>query len=504
MRRLLPLLATSLAIALAGCGGDDETQGPLDAALKYLPAESPFALAVDTDLEGDQYKAIDAITKRFPVEDASVEELLRKQLASGDDVDFDEDVKPLLGNPAVIGASDVTSFLQSEQTDDFVAALQVKDAEALDRLIEKSDATVEGEVGEAQKYASGGTTFAVDGDVVILAGSEELLDGALERAEGEDHLDAETFDAALEGLPASAAARVYADVQALLDSDPSTGEAKKVEWVAALRTLGMTASAREDEVELQFNLRTDPEGLTDADLPMASGDEAPPVIEREGEIGFGIRDPAQIVRFAEAAGQAIDPAGFGDYAQAKQTLDSRLGVSIDEDLIGQLEGNLSASVALDGDLGVRAELKDAAAFEKTLDKLADALPAFAEGAGAGEVALERPGGGNPFYALAQPDGDAVVFGVVDGVFVLANDPDRAGELATGEPTEVPGAKGAVAMSADAQELVNAIIDQYGEAFGLGAFGSIGAQLFTDPFEALGGSMSASTDGLRGRVSLGFE
>ena len=51
------------------------------------------------------------------------------------------------------------------------------------------------------------------------------------------------------------------------------------------------------------NVRTDPDGLTDADLPMATGDESPPVIARPGEIGFGLRDFGQLIEFAEAAGR---------------------------------------------------------------------------------------------------------------------------------------------------------------------------------------------------------
>ena len=75
----------------------------------------------------------------------------------------------------------------------------------------------------------------------------------------------------------------------------------------------------------------------------------------DGEVGFGIRDPAHIVRFAERTAQALDPTGFGDYEQAKQTLDARLDISIDDDLIGQLTGDLAASAAPDGGFGVRAE-----------------------------------------------------------------------------------------------------------------------------------------------------
>ena len=167
------------------------------------------------------------------------------------------------------------------------------------------------------------------------------------------------------------------------------------------------------------------------------------------------------MKFAESAGQAVDPAGFGDYAKAKATIDKQLGVSLDDDLIGQLTGDVSASISLDGKFGVRADLKDPQAFKRTLAKVADVLPSFAEGAGFGKVTLAKPKGGQKFYALAQPDGDRVVFGVVDDVLVVANDPARADDLASAQPTAVPGAKGSVVLSADAQQIVNTLLGQFG-------------------------------------------
>ena len=198
-------------------------------------------------------------------------------------------------------------------------------------------------------------------------------------------------------------------------------------------------TAKDNAIDIDFRARTEGD-LSDEDLPIASGDEAPPVIKRPGEIGLGIRDLAHIVHFAENAGQSIDPSGFGDYERAKKTIDKQLGVSLDDDLIAQLTGNVSATVALDGGFGVRAELKDPQAFEKTLAKVADVLPSFAEGAGFGTVALSKPKAGQKFYALAQPDGDAVIFGVVNGVLVVANDAKRAAAVAAAEPADVPGAK----------------------------------------------------------------
>ena len=266
---------------------------------------------------------------------------------------------------------------------------------------------------------------------------------------------------------------------------------------------GATVVAKDDGIDIDFRVRTEGD-LSDADLPIAPGDESPDVIKRSGEVGLGIRDLAHIVRFAENAGQAVDPAGFGDYAQAKKTIDRQLGVSLDDDLVGQLSGDVSATVSIDGKFGVRAQLKDPQAFERTLAKVADVLPSFAEGAGFGTVRLSKPKGSQDFYALAQPDGDAVVFGVVDDVLVVANDPPQARRLAGEEPVAVPGAKGSVALSADAEQLVNALLDQFGPALGLGDLGGLGAALFTRPLGDLNGFMSASTDELRGKLTLAID
>ncbi len=82
-----------------------------------------------------------------------------------------------------------------------MAALQVKDKDALDSLIEKTGAKKHGEVAGATVYQDQDTSFAVKDDVVVLAGSRELLDAALKRADGGDSLSEDDFDKGLEGLP---------------------------------------------------------------------------------------------------------------------------------------------------------------------------------------------------------------------------------------------------------------------------------------------------------------
>ena len=105
----VPLFAAA-AIAVAGCGGDsDSGSGPLDNALGYLPDDAPLVITIDTDVEGSQFKAIQEIADKFPFSD-QVKGQLQQRLESGD-VSYEDDVKPLLGNEFVVGATDVNSII---------------------------------------------------------------------------------------------------------------------------------------------------------------------------------------------------------------------------------------------------------------------------------------------------------------------------------------------------------------------------------------------------------
>jgi hypothetical protein len=490
LRSLAALLACLAALAVAGCGGDDSGSSGLGATLSYVPADTPFAISIDTDLEGEQWKSLDSILNRFPGADV-IKNLLKAQLSMGQEgVEFDKDIKPLLGNPAVISATDVTSFLSPSEEDNFVAALEVKDTDKLDSLIEKTGAKKQGEVAGATVYQDQDTSFAVDDDVVVLAGSRELLDAALKRADGGDSLSEDDFDKGLEGLPDDALARVYVDVQGLLGQSEDAAAARKIKWVEALRTLGLTVSARKDSIDVEFNLRSDGDSLTDEDLPVASGEEAAKVVQRPGEIGVGLRDPGQLVTFFESALQAVDPDSFGQYEQAKRAISAKLDLDVDKDLIDQLTGNLSVSATIGGEFGVRAEVKDPEAFAKSVAKVADALPEF----GLGDN-VTRAG---DLYTLHGSDGPSFVFGVVNGALVVATDAARARSVATAQPEAVEGASGSLVLRADAEGIARQVITQIAPNFNIP---DPIIPLLARPFDELRGSVTTSTDGMKGKFSL---
>ncbi len=500
MRRAVALILALAAGAAAGCGGGDSGSA-LDSTLAFLPKDTTFAVAVDTNVDGDQYKALAKLLNKFPFGNQVRDNLLGQLEQSSGGINYNDDVKPVLGNPLVVGAVDPQAL--SGNSNAFIVALKAKDKGKLQDLVDKMKPRKTGEASGATLYRDSDTSFAVKDDMVVLANDDGQLKQALERADGDDHFGEDAFNQGLSGLPDNALARVYTDVEALLKNDPNSADARRIRWVAALRELGLTVTARDDGLDVDFRVRTEGD-LSDGDLPIASGDEAPPVIKHPGEIGLGIRDLAHIVHFGENAGQSVDPSGFGDYEQAKKTIDRQLGVSLDNDLIAQLTGNVSATVALDGGFGLRADLKDPKEFERTLTKIANVLPSFARGAGFGPVQLTKPTGQRGFYSLKRADGSEVDFGVAGDVLVVASDARRAALLAREQPVDVPGASGSVTMSTDAEQLVNNLLKQFGAAFGLNDLGALGTGLFTRPLGDLNGHLSASPDELRGKFSLAVE
>ncbi len=495
LRYLAALFAclAAVAFATAGCGGDSGSSSDLGNVLAYVPANTPFALELDTDLGDSQYKALDALLNRFPGAD-TIKSLIKAQLTSGvKGVNFDNDVKPLLGNPAVISATDVGSFLSSSEEAGFVAALQVKDKDALQSVIDKTKPQKRGEVGGATVYQDGDTFFGVKDDVVVLAGSRSLLEDALKRADGGDHLSESDFEAGLEGLPSDALARVYVDVQGLLSQSQGARAARRIEWVGALRTLGLTVSAQKKSIDVEFNAVTKGGDLTEADLPFASGDEAAKVVKRKGEIGVGLRNPRQLVAFFESALQAVDPQTFGDYEQGKRAIAAKLDLDIDKDLIAQLTGNLSVSATIEGDFAARAEVKDPAAFTKTVDKVAKALPEL--GSTLGIESVRRSG---DLYEARLSGGSSFVFGMAQDSLVVASDAARAHSMAATQPEAVPGASGSLVLSADAEGIARQILAKIAPQFGIP---DPVVPVFARPFNELNGWVTTSTDGLKGKLSL---
>src|SRR3954451_20961782 len=135
--RLLPLLAAIAALALVatGCGGGgSDASSPLDEGLGFLPKDAPFAVAIDTDTGSGQYQSANKILKKFPFGGQALTTLKGRIERSG--LSYDNDIKPVLGNPIVVG-SPTPQALQGNSQNGFVAALKGKDSGKLEDLVKK-------------------------------------------------------------------------------------------------------------------------------------------------------------------------------------------------------------------------------------------------------------------------------------------------------------------------------------------------------------------------------
>ncbi len=505
MNRLVIWLSILMTVlVIAGCGGDSGGEGedsPLGNALGYVPKDTPFVVSITTDVEGSQVKGLQAIGERFSFADQLVSSL-EDSLSEGD-LDYEKDLKPVLGNEFVVAATDVASFTGEGDSDDFVGAIEAKDEKALDALIEKSEGKKSGEKDGATIYEDDdGGASAVEDGTLIVAGDRKLLDEALARHGGDDSLSSDDFEDGVADLPEDNLFRGYFDVAGLLEATDGSEQALKVKYLAAAEKFGFSAAAEDDSLTIDFRMSTDGEELSEEDLPLASGADSPDVLDGEGKIGVGLRDPAQVLAFFESAFEASDPDGFGDYNTGKETLEKQLDVDIEEDVLSQA-GDVAMRFSIDGKFALRAPVDDAVAFKRTLNKLGRGLPKLLESSLGGTVGYSPANKSNDFYALSLPSGSSLVYGVFDGAFVLSNDTGEAGKLSvSAETSPVEGAEGAVSTAADAEQLGNALVGQFGGS--LGVTGSSAASLFTGPLGDLTGSMSAETDATSGKITLGFD
>jgi len=326
---LLPALLA--AFALAGCGEDPAS--PLDSVLGFFGDEAPFVAVVDTDPKSDQQSAVREIAKRFPFGPQLLGQLQ------------DSELRPLLGNPAVLGAGDARALGDQRQ---IIVAVQPGDPGKVEELrrrqVERRRQTDAGEeAGYRILRDRDGDLSAFDGRTLVFASSRPLLSRALRQREADGRMTSDRFGQALEGLPGAALVKLRLDAPALIAASPDARQGRRVPWVKSLRTLGATLSARPDRLEGRFRLRSERD-LDPEDLPLAQGAGSPPVTAQRGELAIALRDPAQVVTFAQRAGAATTPL----FGPGQERIERRVGVDLERDVLGQLGGDSAASVAPGG------------------------------------------------------------------------------------------------------------------------------------------------------------
>jgi hypothetical protein len=472
-------------LSLAGCGGVGSdplgvASDPLERSLNFFPENAPLLAVVDTDADGDQQRAFRRITHRFPLSSQLVPQLQ------------DPELKPVLGNPAVIGAQDPRALSDRRQ---LVIAIEPRDPRRLAELRKRWVQTgrfrrAGDESGFRVLSDSGGELNAFDGKTLVMSGSRPRLSNALRRGREEDGVGLGEFRESFERVPGHALLGLRIDAEALLAASPLGARAQSAPFLSEAKTLGVKLFARDGSLEARFRMTTQ-RPVDPRDLPLAEGPASPPAVVREGELGVGVRDPAQLLRFLRGGGLGI---GSGK-------VEERIGIQFTRDFVKQVRGDAALSFVPGRGWALRAQVRDPKAMKRTLDRItrraADAARTYQNDV----ISITPPRDAGGVYLLDRI-GDDLAFGLFGDRLVFADSKKLAIAIAKAPTRRVPGAKGALVVSARPEELRNRFVRQFAPAGALGDL--VEPSIFLRPLDRLDASVEASEDGLSGRLVQRFD
>jgi len=397
-RRPLVLLTAALAasaLAVAGCGGDSDTGSEPGDVASFVPAGSPLYLEVTTDLEGPQWTQVDALGQAFPGYPdlrAMLDEALQ-----GDDIDFETDVQPLLGERAAVAAtavpssSDVQSSLTEATpeavTDDseFVAVVGVAEGREADvtALLTRGGAAKVGEHDGVDLLGSDDTVAAVSDGALVLSDTQDQVVAALEAHEagGDQNLaGTDKFTDALAKLPEEVFGQAYIDIGAFVQQAGAESPELQQLGLGDLQTAALAASiaAEPEGVRVKGVLVGAPDFELGAFSP--SLDERVPA-DAIAYAGFS--------NFAGTVATILDQVRGSLSDEERQQLDTvsaqlpaLLGVSIDD--LSALASGEHALVVTAGEpsgggtpipgVAVALQVDDGARAQRTLDALRTGVP----------------------------------------------------------------------------------------------------------------------------------
>ncbi len=487
MRRSLPLLVlVGAVLAIAGCGSASSSSsgtGARDAELSYFPSASPFVLSVATDPNASAVKQGQALLGRFPIA-AFGQALLTTELQRLG-IDYQSDIRPLFGNPVMVGASGAR--LSGAARHAFLLAWVTKDAGKLRALVKKLPGihSVGSHDGATLYQNTGSTTLALDGATAVLSPSQGAVSSALDRHAHGGGISGSDYVRAFSGLPQDALIEVFGSLSGVLSS-PSAAAARRLPWVAALRWYAASISASGSGLTLQYRLDTGGGALTSVQVPVTPGTTAPSLAGTL-PITVAIKDPAHLAAFGETAEQAVSPSSYASFQQRQAAVKAKTGVDLNS-LLELLTGELIIASDIHTTMA-RGTVSDPAAAAADLSRLLSAPRSlFSKATG-----VSKLGGG--FYAIKEKR-DTITVGVEGNQLIVGNAGAVQLRAFAAAPTApVAGAHGSVVFRVALSKLLALAIKRTPP--------QIVAQLLSSLGDVTG-SMSASTKALTGNATLAIK
>jgi hypothetical protein len=482
MRRVTVLVVLA-AVGLAGCGSSSsKTASPLTTELSYLPSNTPFVMTLATDPNASAIKQAQALEGKFPLATLGQAALTSKLAQLG--IDYQSDIRPLFGNPVAFGTSGPT-LSSSTARGQFIVAWVTKDAGKLRSLIKKLRLQSAGTHDGATLYRAGAGALAIDGPTLVFGLSPASVTTALDLHARGSGISPAQYSSAVAGLPQNTLIETFGNLTGVLSS-PSAAKARLVPWVAALRGYAASISATTSGLTFQYRLDTSGGSLTAAQLPIASGG-AVPSLAGSLPIDVGIRDPAQVFTFVEAAEQETSPASYASFLKRQAAVQRKTGVNLNS-LLGLLSGDLIIESDTHVTMG-RAAVSNPAAAAHALAKLVSVPTSVFTHA----RSVTRAGGG--LYRINEP-GTTVTVGVIGNQLLVGKaTPAQLRAFAAAPATPAAGANGALAFRIALIDLLR---------IGLKKAPSQTEQVILGLLGNVTGSTAASPSGLTGSATLGLK
>jgi hypothetical protein len=463
MRRVL-LLALLCALAVAGCGSSKSagSPNPVNTELSYFPANSPFVMSVVTDPNSSAVAGAHDLINDFPIASFGESALMQKLNQEG--IDYENDIRPLFGNPLMFGLTN-SGISTSSGSSGVLVVWVTKDAGELNALLKKLGGFHSaGSHDGATLYSAGGSaTFAVDGATLVFGATSTVVDAALDRHAQGGGITSSQYAQALTGLPQNSLIEAFGNLAAVL-ARPAAAKASQVPWVSALRTYATSISANSSGLTFQYRLDTTGRQLTQAEVPLAPA-TVPPTLAGALPIAAGIEDPAHIVAFVESAEQASSPASYAKFLRRQARIRAKTGVDLNS-VLKLATGSLMISSDTRATMG-RVGLSNPAAAASALSKLMTQPHSVFDKS----TSVHRLGGG--FYAINESH-QTITVGVVGSQLLVGKaTPAQLRSFAAAPAAQAAGAQGSVAFQIALIQLLKITLKNALPKEAQGALGALG-------------------------------
>ncbi len=436
--RLVPpaLLATVVALAIAGCGGGGGDNGGGEDPASLAPPKTPLFVDFTIRPEGETKTDIEALAKNVAgiddLGDLVVSELEQSTAEEGEKIDFEAEIEPWLGERAGL----LYPKLEEGEFRNFAVAIQVTDSEAAEEFVvkraEENEERFQREIDHGVIYyvdLEDRTAVGVAGNFLVISENDLAMVEMLGAADGKSLADESTYADAVSEVPDDSAADVYVDIGGLIHEAEGEGEVDQsakaffentgIELDEATAVASAIPGSDQLEIDLSSNVTGDNPPSGDASELLGSLPKTAVGALASAEFGK---------RFSEGIDQ-IDENGIEGEVPPHQLKKAMKEAGIDLKAIASsigdaglfLTGNSRSS--LGGALVLTAE--DASSAKNTVSNIglflrASGMPGVTaiDGKASGFSIRSSELGGQPVVVLAKGDRIAIGYGRVPALAAL--------------------------------------------------------------------------------------